>query len=183
MSKDQLSLAVLRNLLIFVCGVLAATALVPAAFAQQADAPSKEAIVDALKPRKFRGPRGVNIEPGQAGATPPSINLTVNFAYKSTDLTTDAQLVLKNLGQALADPALSASRFRVAGHTDAVGGDAYNQTLSEQRARAVVEHLVRVYRIASDRLVAEGFGRSRLYNPADPNAEINRRVEIINAGP
>jgi len=56
------------------------------------------------------------------------------------------------------------------GHTDAKGGDAYNQILSERRAAAVKEHLVRTFGIAPDRLVSYGRGKSLLKNTADPFA-------------
>lgn len=150
--------------------------------AQVAERPSKETIVDALRPRKLRGMRGVNVEPGQAVQTPPSINLKVNFAYKSAELTTDARLVLQNLGKALNDPTLKDYRFRVGGHTDAVGGDEYNQALSEARAKAVVDHLIASFGIAPSRLEARGFGKTQLTDPANPTADINRRVEIVNIG-
>ena len=150
--------------------------------AQRIDAPSKETIVDALKPKKYRGMRGVNVTPGGGLVASPSIDLKVNFGYNSAELTTDAQLVLQNLGQALTDPTLKDYRFRVIGHTDAVGGDAFNQRLSEARARSVADHLVAKYAVAPDRLLAEGQGKSRLIDPTRPTAESNRRVEIINIG-
>lgn len=165
--------------------VLVATVLLlePApAEAQRVESPTKDAIVDALKPRKLRGLRGVNVEADDASQASPSISLKVNFGYKSAELTTDAQLVLRNLGQALTDPALKDYRFRIAGHTDAVGGDDYNKKLSEARAKAVVDHLVARFGVTPARLIAEGHGKSRLIDRANPTAEINRRVEIVNIG-
>ena len=106
-----------------------------------------------------------------------------SFAWPNVaELTTDAQLVLKNLGQALSDSALKDYRFRIAGHTDSVGGTDFNQRLSEARAKSVRDYLIAEYRIASDRILFEGFGKSRLFDPANPTAEINRRVEITNIG-
>lgn len=148
----------------------------------QSPLPSAEEMIDGLKPRKLRGKRGISIAPGQAPDALASINLTVNFDYNSADLTTDAQLVLRNLGTALQSDQLKSYRFRIDGHTDAVGGDDFNKRLSEARAKAVVDHLVKVYRVDPGRLSFEGLGRSRLFNPDEPTAAVNRRVEIVNVG-
>ena len=86
------------------------------------------------------------------------------------------------LGQALTDPKLIENRFILVGHTDAKGGDAYNQALSERRAAAVKEFLVRSFGIAPERLVSYGRGKSALKNSSDPLAPENRRVQVINNG-
>lgn len=67
----------------------------------------------------------------------------------------------------------------VEGHTDSVGSDAYNQTLSERRANAVREVLVKQYGVEGNRVDAVGYGETR---PVADNATaegraINRRVE------
>ena len=72
-------------------------------------------------------------------------------------------------------------RLRIEGHTDSVGDDAANRTLSAQRARAVVEHLVRQERIPEGQMESEGLGASR---PAADNGtpegrQTNRRVELV----
>ena len=79
------------------------------------------------------------------------------------------------------------SRIRVEGHTDARGRREYNLRLSQQRAEAVVEYLVRRGEVDEGRLVAQGFGPDR---PVVENASTreehaqNRRVEfnIIDGG-
>jgi outer membrane protein OmpA-like peptidoglycan-associated protein len=70
-------------------------------------------------------------------------------------------------------------RVRIEGHTDNVGGAAYNRDLSRRRAQAVVDHLA-ARGVARARLVAEGFGFDR---PVADNATAlgrakNRRVEF-----
>ena len=169
---------------------LAAIALLAAYQAEADDAsrrPTAEQIIQGLKsPVKTRAfnARGITVENNAVQPAPvnPSIDLEVNFEFGSARLTTDAELVLDNLGKALNDPALVRSRFIVAGHTDAVGGDAVNQTLSEQRAKAVKAYLVARHRIGAERLDTIGYGRSRLANPADPTSGVNRRVQVTNAG-
>lgn len=71
-------------------------------------------------------------------------------------------------------------KVRIEGHTDDRGGQAFNQPLSEARAKSVKAYLERGG-IASERLEAMGFGQSK---PLVPNAttegrEQNRRVEFI----
>jgi outer membrane protein OmpA-like peptidoglycan-associated protein len=71
--------------------------------------------------------------------------------------------------------------LRIEGHTDNVGGDAYNQDLSTRRAAAVQGALVREFAIAPVRLTSAGFGAHR---PVETNDTIagrarNRRVELV----
>lgn len=127
--------------------------------------------------------KGIAIEGGRSEPPPPpSIDLDINFEYNSAVLTPDARIVLDNLGRALGDPALKASRFEVAGHTDGSGGDAYNQTLSERRARAVADYLAREHGVAAARLQVVGYGKSRLFDAANPQNALNRRVQVVNLG-
>jgi len=72
-----------------------------------------------------------------------------------------------------------AQKIEVQGHTDNVGGDAYNQTLSEARAKAIVAWLTQ-RGIAGDRLTAKGLGKTRPVadNATDAGRAKNRRVEI-----
>jgi outer membrane protein OmpA-like peptidoglycan-associated protein len=75
-------------------------------------------------------------------------------------------------------------RVRVEGHTDNVGGAAYNKDLSERRAASVVRYLVEKGGIARERLEARGYGFER---PVASNATAkgrsrNRRVEFAILG-
>ena len=68
----------------------------------------------------------------------------------------------------------------VAGHTDATGGEAYNQDLSERRADTIKKYLTDKYGIAGANLVTVGYGKTK---PKDPNAPldpVNRRVQVVN---
>ncbi len=69
----------------------------------------------------------------------------------------------------------------IGGHTDSIGGDAYNLNLSRKRAAAVKDALVKRYGIAASRLDTSGYGASA---PRDTNDTIegrarNRRVELV----
>jgi outer membrane protein OmpA-like peptidoglycan-associated protein len=74
-------------------------------------------------------------------------------------------------------------KLEIQGHTDNVGNDAYNQTLSEARAKAVVTWLTQ-NGVAAVRLTAKGYGKTRPIadNATDAGRAKNRRVEIAEPG-
>ncbi len=115
-------------------------------------------------------------------AKPPSVDLDIRFAFDSDDLLPEARAQLDALGDALSSGVLGTYRFKIIGHTDAVGEDAYNRTLSDRRARSVKVYLTGNYEIAPGRLVELGMGEQELKNADDPEAPENRRVEVINLG-
>jgi outer membrane protein OmpA-like peptidoglycan-associated protein len=131
--------------------------------------------------------------PGQSAAHPPlrettsdapSVSITVNFATGSARLTPAAEAALAPLGRALTSPELAGYRFRIEGHTDTVGDAASNQLLSERRAAAVRDFLIRRYGVDPARLEAVGLGETQLLEPTPdetPNAR-NRRVQVVNIG-
>lgn len=110
----------------------------------------------------------------------PHINIEIQFAYNSAEITPASLPDLNALGQALLDRNLGQSRMLLNGHTDAAGSRDYNMDLSERRADAVRGYLVSTFGISPDRLIAVGFGEERLKNPVQPEAAENRRVEIVN---
>ena len=96
------------------------------------------------------------------------------FSQGKVDLPDEAKFVLHDLAKLLEkNPDL---KLRIVGHTSAEGDPAFNQKLSEGRAKAAVDFLVG-RGISADRLVSEGKGSSE---PLDENnQEINRRTEFI----
>ena len=119
-----------------------------------------------------------------APAAGPAVNLTVNFANGSAELTPDAIRTLDELGRALASKDLAAYRFRIEGHTDTVGSRDYNRALSERRAIAVVDYVARKYGVDPSRLQAVGMGEDGLLVQTPPQTAEprNRRVQVINLG-
>ena len=75
-------------------------------------------------------------------------------------------------------------KVEIRGHTDSQGSDNYNQRLSEQRARAVVNYLVQELGIDRSRLTARGYGESRPVadNKTESGRALNRRVEFVILG-
>jgi outer membrane protein OmpA-like peptidoglycan-associated protein len=126
-----------------------------------------------------RHTRGISIEGAQPEERSNSVDLTVNFEFNSAQLSNDGMISLDALGKALSDPDLRTERFRIAGHTDAVGSDSYNQRLSEARALAVLTYLGQNYHLDANNFEVVGYGKSQLYDVNDPTAAINRRVQVI----
>ena len=83
-------------------------------------------------------------------------------------------------GIVLAYPSL---HLQIEGHTDSVGGDEYNQSLSEKRAGAVREYLVQ-QGITGDSIEARGFGKTQpiASNDTSEGRQQNRRVELVLSG-
>jgi len=105
----------------------------------------------------------------------------VLFKSGSFELLTGArERLAKVSGIVLAYPSL---RLSVEGHTDSVGGDDYNQQLSERRAEAVRDYLVQ-QGIASDSVTASGFGKTApvASNDTPEGRQQNRRVELVLSG-
>ena len=110
----------------------------------------------------------------------PNIDLEINFDYNSADISKKSLPSVQALGKALTNPDLKGSTFVVAGHTDAVGSDAFNQDLSERRADSVKRYLVEKYSIPGADLVTVGYGETKLKDPKNPTSEVNRRVQVVN---
>jgi len=110
----------------------------------------------------------------------PKIDLEINFDYNSADISAKSVPSVQALGRALSNAELKGSTFVVAGHTDAAGGEAYNQELSERRAESIKRYLVDKYGITGTDLVTVGYGKSKLKDPNQPMAEANRRVQVVN---
>lgn len=150
----------------------------------QADttAQAKEAtFLNTVRNRSTRSlSTGEREQIAELAATKPKIDLEIQFDYNSADIAKTSVASVQALGKALADPALKGSTFVVAGHTDAIGGEEYNQGLSERRADTIKKYLVQNYGLNGNDLVTVGYGKTKLkdaVNGADP---INRRVQVVN---
>jgi outer membrane protein OmpA-like peptidoglycan-associated protein len=110
----------------------------------------------------------------------PKIDLEITFDYDSANISSKAQPAVQALGKALTSADLKGSTFVVAGHTDAKGGEAYNQDLSERRADAIKRYLTEKFGIAGNDLVTVGYGKSKPKDASTPMDPSNRRVQVVN---
>jgi len=83
----------------------------------------------------------------QIAQSRPSVDVEIYFDYNSAALSPKAEPQLNNLGKALTSQNLAGSVVMLGGHTDAKGGDDYNQGLSERRAETVKKFLVDNYHV------------------------------------
>jgi outer membrane protein OmpA-like peptidoglycan-associated protein len=138
-------------------------------------------FVDSLRNRKTRSlSTGEREEIAEIASTKPKIDLDIQFDYNSADISKASLSSVQELGKALSSPSLRGSTFVVAGHTDAIGGETYNQDLSERRADTIKRYLSEKYGINGADLVAVGYGKTKPKDPNAPMDPINRRVQVVN---
>ncbi len=73
------------------------------------------------------------------------------------------------------------SELIIEGHTDAYGGDEFNQKLSQERAVSVQQYMINAMRIPTYRLIATGFGETQpvASNETESGRAKNRRIDIV----
>lgn len=102
----------------------------------------------------------------------------VTFATDSAQISPAFQGTLDQVASTITE--YTDTRVQIAGHTDDTGSEAYNQQLSERRARAVADYLTG-RGVASTRISTVGYGETRpvVSNTTADGRQQNRRVEII----
>jgi outer membrane protein OmpA-like peptidoglycan-associated protein len=149
--------------------------------ADPASVAAEGAFVQKIKNRATRSlSNGEREEIATIAQSKPNIDLEINFDYNSADISSKSLPSVQALGKALTNPDLKGSTFIVAGYTDAAGGEAYNQDLSERRADSIKRYLSGKFGIAGSDLVTVGYGKTKLKDPSQPLAEVNRRVQVVN---
>ena len=106
-----------------------------------------------------------------------TINLRIQFPTNSAEIGNRFDGELRRVAEHMeAHPETVAE---VAGHTDSLGTDAYNQKLSERRAQSVADRLVSVHGVEADRVSSVGYGEAEpvATNNTDAGRTRNRRVE------
>jgi outer membrane protein OmpA-like peptidoglycan-associated protein len=122
---------------------------------------------------------GTGIEVQRTGQN--TLNLTmpsnITFAFDSANLTPQAQGALDSVAQVLNQ--YPDTTLNVTGHTDDIGSDSYNQTLSERRANSVGGYLIG-HGVNASRLREQGVGerQPKYPNTDEANRSQNRRVEV-----
>jgi OmpA-OmpF porin, OOP family len=107
-----------------------------------------------------------------------SIALYINFETGKSDIKAESQKIIDDIAAMLKDsPALKVS---IQGHTDNVGNAAANQTLSENRAKSVMNAVI-AKGTDKTRLSAKGHGQTKPLadNGTEDGKAKNRRVEIV----
>lgn len=158
--------------------------------ARRASAPESKttAVPQRSTPKVVNAPKiaaATSSNPGRSrsiekprAATVGRADLRVSFVSASAELTDAGRNSAMAFVKALGDPRLSGSKFRIEGHTDAVGNSSYNLDLSQRRAQSVVDYLVSQ---GADRSLFEvkGYGYDQPIDGMSPLAAANRRVEVV----
>jgi len=149
--------------------------------ADSAPNPAETKFVNSVRGRSTRSLSSAEREEiATIAKDKPNIDLTITFDYNSAQISSKSLADVQKLGRALTNEDLKGSTFLLAGHTDAAGSDAYNQDLSERRADSIKRYLMDNHHIAAADLVTVGYGKSKLKDPSQPLAEVNRRVQVVN---
>jgi outer membrane protein OmpA-like peptidoglycan-associated protein len=139
-----------------------------------------------IKALKKKGVRGLSVEErtslSEIVSDRPSVDLEIYFDYNSAAITSKAKPTLSSLGKALQAKELEGQSFLLAGHTDAKGGEEYNEELSKRRAAAVKKYLTKNFDLSDFELVIAGYGEEQLKVQDQPYAAANRRVQVVNMG-
>ena len=109
-------------------------------------------------------------------------NVEITFDLNSARIRPESYETVGLIADALHTPYLQGQTFFIVGHTDATGPRDYNLELSIKRANSVREALVTTFQVPAEYLRAVGLGEEQLRDPSQPDAGINRRVQLINVG-
>ncbi|MBW3069959.1 OmpA family protein [Actinomyces sp. 594] len=107
------------------------------------------------------------------------VSSDITFDSDSAELSAAADAVLSGVAQTISE--YDGGDLEIIGHTDDVGDDAHNQSLSEQRAQAVSSRLGELTDLGGWDVSVSGKGESepKVTNDSDAHRQANRRVEIV----
>lgn len=152
-------------------------AAVLAVAACQSPPPSPPAVVASLSQQQEKVLREYGFEQTDEGWEL-QMSGRLLFDFNSDKLAANQRESVERMGRSLAGVGIV--RLRVEGHTDDVGGDAYNERLSLRRAEVVAQALIDAG-LPKGNLTVRGYGSSRplASSSSDANRRENRRVAVI----
>lgn len=120
----------------------------------------------------------IDFTQSQKGGVVGDAAYSIEFNLNSAEIKPESYAILdKIVGQLnIADNTF----VEIAGHTDVSGNDADNLSLSERRARSVMEYIISKYPelLENKRVTSKGYGETQPLKEVDPSSSKNRRVEI-----
>jgi len=111
----------------------------------------------------------------------PRIDLdTINFETGSWEITPDQAQKLAAIAQGINQAVQQNPRevYLIEGHTDAVGSDVDNLSLSDRRAESVAQVLTEQFQVPAENLTSQGYGEQYLKVPSQGPERVNRRVTM-----
>jgi outer membrane protein OmpA-like peptidoglycan-associated protein len=142
------------------------------------------AAANALCPKKAGAPKMAPVAPQAAPVPAPKAEVRVihfedvHFDFDKSTLTEEARGILDRSIRILNEN--PNANIRIAGYASASGTNEYNQKLSERRAKAVLDYLIKEGGVAPGRLTTIGYGEDRpaTYEPSP--ADINSKAAKSN---
>ena len=110
-----------------------------------------------------------------------SVNIdAITFDFGSSDVPSDQAVMLETVAAVMRDMANQnpGEVFLVEGHTDAVGSDVDNLSLSDRRAQAVADVLAQQFGVPRENIVTQGYGKQFLLIDTPEPERRNRRVVV-----
>ena len=111
----------------------------------------------------------------------PSVDVnTINFETGSWTIPPDQAARLQVIADGLNRAIQRNPRevFLIEGHTDAIGNDVDNLSLSDRRAQSAAELLTQQFNVPAENLTSQGYGKQYLKEQTDGPSQINRRVTV-----
>lgn len=150
-------------------------------------------LIAACGPQVFESSAAKVIEPGtvvavEAPKEEPRVEITddkivirekVQFDFDKATIRSESDDLLAEVAKVMNDnPRIK--KIRIEGHASSEGNDDHNMKLSKNRAKSVLNHLVKKGKVSKDRLESEGYGSDRPIssNDSETGREANRRVEF-----
>ncbi len=129
--------------------------------------------------RRIKGISRVADDEDVKKTEPPKVGALILFDTDSDVIKTESFDLLRKYGNAFTGD-LQEAVIVIAGHTDSDGTEEYNLMLSQKRAEAVKEFLVKEFKIDEKRLIVKPFGESQPLeaNDSSESKAKNRRVEF-----
>lgn len=150
-----------------------ADAVIVAETGPEADAKKDDMDADALMAEMAEGNADLQIrDGGEDGPDTMMMSSDVLFSFGKAELAPDAIATLASIGETFAE----AGVIEVLGHTDAIGSEANNLALGQQRAEAVRAWLLSNSNIPAERIIATGVGEG---DPVAPNTTENGQDDPI----
>ena len=146
--------------------------------------PSAKQVDEALFPPEIAGQKKECAQMEKAGFRCQSVipkssldSAQVTFKSGSAELSNEAKVFLNSVGESLTRHQDEYKSLTIEGHADVTGNENNNKTLSKQRAEAVNVYMSANFGIIN--IETQGRGSEKLRDPANPRAEVNRRIEFI----
>ena len=119
--------------------------------------------------------KNVDLNKAQVGAK--IVLRNIFYDFDKATLRPESNIEIERLRKVLLE--YPTMKIELSGHTDNKGSADYNKKLSQSRAKAVLDYLVKKG-ISPDRMTAEGYGFDRPMAPNDSDAgrQLNRRTEF-----